>query len=328
MTYQLTRRFDIGRVLRDHKANCLALHEPLAERLALAGVLDRQLLCSPRETDARHRNRDSARGQESAECDFESLPFVAESIFYRNRGPVEGEAPVIGSPHAHRLVHLRHGGSRRATIDEQRDRPVGAARSGQPREEQPVVADRSKRDEVLLAAQVIGVAFTDDAAAKVGTGTRRRLGKRKCDLQFPFDRRNHEGAALLRRSKAVHGSPRSVDDVYDHTYRRMRHREELDEAEVAGERNAAAAILRRGRQRQVAAIAKLLPEFEGNSAFALDALCPLFGGSTNVRGDLALERRKGGFVEDLGPVELLQETLAFPRSCGRSSLARSRSRNF
>src|ERR1700677_2819543 len=46
-------------------------------------------------------------------------------------------------------------------------------------------------------------------------------------------------------------------------------------------------ILRWGGQREVAAIAKLVPELGWNSAFALDALCPLFGGPGNVCGDLA-----------------------------------------
>ena len=108
---------------------------------------------------------------------------------------------MIGSPYAHRFVHFDDGRARRAAVDEQREGTVGAARSRQASEEQPVIADGSERNEVLFAAQIVGIAFTLDAAAQVGAGAGRRLGQRERDLDLALRPREERTIALLPRSR-------------------------------------------------------------------------------------------------------------------------------
>ena len=62
------------------------------------------------------------------------------------------------------------------------------------------------------------------------------------------------------------------------------------ELQIAGERDRAAAVRGGRREREVAALAQILPELERNVPLALDAARPGLAGSRDVGRDLILQR--------------------------------------
>ena len=236
--------------------------------------------------------------------------------------------------HAERLAHVLDLDVRRVAVDQQRDRPLGAFRPRQPREEQPAVAADPEGDQVLLAGEVVGVALALDLAAQVGAGPGGRLGQREGDGEVAGHRGHHVVAPLLLGRELVDRAPDPVGDVDDHPQRRVRHREELQQLEVAREGDAAAAVLGRPGEREVAALLQLGPQLRRHRPLGLDPPRPLLALVRDVGGDLRLQLLEARLVEGLGQGDRGlrgHRTGSLSVGCGssgRSPFARSRRTNF
>ena len=116
------------------------------------------------------------------------------------------------------------------------------------------------------------------------------------DTLLPDPRRGFEGkVALIVVGVRVHRPPDAVRDVDDHAQRRVRHREQLEQLQVARELDAGAPVLDRRRQPKVAPIAQLVPKRQGDLVLALDQLGPALAVVVDVRPDLRAEGLESRF---------------------------------
>jgi hypothetical protein len=169
---------------------------------------------------------------------------------------------------------------------------VGAGRALDARDQQQIVGDRPERDQVLFAGDEVRVALALHLAAQIGAGAGGRLGERERDLRLARDHRRQEPPLLLLGRVRGDRPPDPVTDVDDHPQRAVRHREDLEQLQVARQRDPAAAVPRGRGQAQVPAIAKLVPQLDRHLAVALDPLRPAFALVAHVGAKLVLERRQ------------------------------------
>ena len=201
--HELARRLDVRCVLGNHEANRLALLErfPNVSRVRAYSIASS---CARRANPTQLIATEMRLGvKKSAERDLQTLAFVAEPIRDRNRRAIEDvRCAVIGAAHAHRLVHREDRRARQRAVDEQGDGSVGAVRSRQPREEQPIIADRAEGDEMLFAAQIVGVALALDAAAQSAPVPAVGSVSVNAILISPLTDGRTNVSALLRRSRS------------------------------------------------------------------------------------------------------------------------------
>ena len=105
---------------------------------------------------------------------------------------------------------------------------------------------------------------------------------------------------LLLVGERQHRPPQAVHHVHDHPQRRVRAGEQLDQLQVARERQPAPTERLGRRQAQIAALAQLVPEFARDGALGLDPLGPALALVVDVRADLGLQRRELSLVDRRG----------------------------
>ncbi len=216
---QLPRGLEVGRHLGELEGDRLAAGDRLAEGLASMRVVDgevERLPARPTQVIATEirlgtRNPPSATSRPSPS----SPRRLATGTGARSNTRCEWSVPTTPIDSGIRLFGypLAVGG------DQQSDGAVDAARALEPSEQQQVVGDEAERDQVLLSAEVVGIALTHDRAPDVRAGTGVGLCQRERDLDVGRDLRLHEALELLLVGIGQHRSPEPVGDVHDHAQR-------------------------------------------------------------------------------------------------------------
>ncbi len=187
----------------------------LAERLALAGVLERRVEARPGQAD-RARRDGVAAVVDSAHGDLEALALLADAVLQRHAHVVEVDLAGIAGVDAELALDRARGQTGHAPLDDERADATVFLRPVERGEDQEVVGDVGQADPDLGAVEDVRVAVTTGGrgqAGGVGAGT--GLGQPERGQLLALRLGREETLLLILRAPLQQGQ-RVEPDVHAH----------------------------------------------------------------------------------------------------------------